>query len=99
MSCRSFIDDPSLSAEERDARRHVFRLRAFYHHLVVFALVNAGLLAINLVASPARLWFYWPLLGWGVWLGLHAFATFSRGMWLGREWEERKVRELIADKG
>lgn len=99
MVCRSrFIDDPNLSSAERDARRQVYRLRNFYQHLVVFAVVNTGLAAINLIASPARLWFYWPLLGWGVWLVLHGFATFGRGRWLGAEWEERKLQELMAAK-
>ena len=99
MVCRSrLIDDPKLSAAERDARRQVHGLRRFYHHLLVFSLVSAGLAAINLVVSPGRLWFYWPLLGWGVWLVLHAFATFARGRWLGAEWEDRKVRQFLAGK-
>lgn len=99
MVCRShYVDDPNLSVAERGARRQVQRLRGFYHHLLVFAVVNTGLAAINLLVSPARLWFYWPLLGWGVWLVLHAFATFGHGRWLGAEWEERKVRQLLAGK-
>lgn len=88
--------DPNLSAEERAARREVHCLRGFYVHLTVFVLVNVGLVAINLLASPGRLWFQWPLLGWGIWLALHALGTFGRGRFLGRDWEERKVRELMA---
>jgi hypothetical protein len=100
MVCRSrLIDDPNLSVAERDVRRQVRGLRSFYHHLVVFAVVNTGLAVINLVVSPARLWFYWPLLGWAVWLVLHAFRSFVRGRWLGAEWEERKTRDLLAAKG
>ncbi len=101
MICRSssLLNNPELSPAERAARLQVYRLRAFYHHLGVYVLVNAGLAGINLLASPGKLWFYWPLLGWGIWLVLHAFATFSRDRWLGPEWEERKVRELMAGKG
>jgi hypothetical protein len=99
MACRSrYVDDPNLSVAERDARRQVSRLRGFYQHLLVFVVINAGLLAINLVVSPGRLWFYWPLLGWGVWLTLHAFGTFSHGRWLGAEWEERTLRKLMSGK-
>ncbi|MCF8198834.1 MAG: 2TM domain-containing protein [Sulfuritalea sp.] len=93
-----FIDETTLSAAERDARRQVRRLRGFYSHLLVFAVINAGLAVINLIASPDRLWFYWPLLGWGVWLALHAFGTFARYRWLGAEWEERKMQQLLAGK-
>ena len=100
MSCRtSYVADPSLSPEEREARRQVHQLRGFYHHLAIFLMVNAGLIGINLLFSSSRLWFHWPLLGWGIWLALHAFTTFSRGRWLGREWEERKVHEMLANKG
>ncbi len=96
---KPFADDPSMSADEREARRQVCRLRGFYHHLAVFALVNSLLAAIDLATSPERLWFYWPLLGWGIWMALHAWGTFARNRWLGRDWEERKVRELMAGKG
>ena len=99
MVCRSRVtEDSTLSVAERDARRQVRGLRSFYKHLVVFAVVSAGLAAINLIASPARLWFYWPVLGWGVWLVLHAFATFARGRWLGADWEERKIKQFMAGK-
>mgnify|MGYP000240434260 CR=1 FL=1 len=99
MNCRSrHVDESGLSVAERDARRHVGRLRGFYQHLLVFALVNSGLLAINFLVSPGRLWFYWPLLGWAIWLALHALGTFARGRWLGSEWEERKMQEYLAGK-
>jgi hypothetical protein len=45
-------------------------------------------------------WFYWPLIGWGIGLGLHAFGVFGfggRGPW-GREWEERKMREMMDEE-
>jgi hypothetical protein len=100
MSCRSsYIADLNLSPEEREVRRQVHQLRGFYHHLAVFLLVNAGLIGINLLSSSSRLWFYWPLLGWGIWLALHSFSTFSRGRWLGREWEEHKVNQMLANRG
>ena len=52
MVCRSrYVDDPSLSVAERDARRQVGMLRGFYSHLMVFVAVNTGLLAINLIGE------------------------------------------------
>lgn len=95
-NCRH--EDSSLSPAEREARRQIRKLRGFYQHLTVFVAVNLGLLAINLLSTPTRLWFYWPVFGWGIALVLHAGATQLRGRWLGADWEERKLRELLADK-
>jgi hypothetical protein len=99
MVCRSYTTDPALSQEERDARCQVRRIRGFYQHALIFIAVNAGLVVFNLLSPTPRLWFHWPLLGWGIWLALHGVITLSRGRWFGREWEERKVRELMANKG
>lgn len=99
MNCHNLEHtDPSLPAAERDARRQVARLRGFYRHLLVFGMVAAGLLVINLATAPQHLWLVWPLAGWAIGLVFHGLATFMRGRWLGAEWEERKVRELIAQQ-
>ena len=79
----------------RRARERVAALRGFYTHLAFFILVNAGLLAINLLASPGTWWFYWPLLGWGIGLGAHAISVFGRGALLGPKWEQRKIRDFM----
>jgi len=77
------------------ARKRVRQLRGFYVHLTVYVLVNAILLVINLLTSPGVLWFYWPLLGWGIGIVAHAASVFGTGRFLGKEWEERKIRELM----
>jgi len=47
-------------------------------------------------------WFYWPLISWGIGLGVHALGVFGfggGGPW-GRGWEERKTREFMdEDRG
>jgi hypothetical protein len=70
---------------------------------VVFILVNAGLFAINLLATPGRLWFGWGMAGWGMagWgigLAAHAISVFAFHGFLGREWEERRIRDYL-DRG
>ena len=57
--------------------------------------MNALLFAINMITSPDSLWFYWPLLGWGVGLAAHGFSVFAGESLLGKEWEERKTREIM----
>lgn len=79
------------------ARRHVRALRGLYVHATVFALVNALLLAVDLL-TPGGPWFFWPLLGWGVGLVTHALAVGGPRPW-DAAWEDRKVRELTMRRG
>jgi hypothetical protein len=40
--------------------------RGFRNHLIVYVAVNLLLLVVNLLTTPGRLWFVWPLVGWGI---------------------------------
>ena len=52
----------------------------FFFHFSAFVLVNAILIAVNLLLTPDKLWFYWPLLGWGIGIVAHGLAIhFSTG--------------------
>jgi hypothetical protein len=51
----------------------------FRIHLSAFLLVNAILLAVNLLLTPDRLWFYWPLIGWGIGVTAHGLAEYYSG--------------------
>ena len=88
----------NLSPAEAEAYRYVYRLRHFYHHVAVFVVVIGFLALINLVTRPDNLWFQWPLLGWGLWLILHALRTFAKDRYLGHEWEETQLKKRLADK-
>lgn len=80
----------------RQARRHVRQLRGFYIHLAVYVLVNVGLLTLNLLCGRPY-WFFWPTAGWGIGLLAHGLSV-AGWRFLGREWEERKIREHL-DRG
>ena len=79
---------------ERWAWRRMLAIRAFYTHLTIYALVNFVLVVIDL-AAPGGPWFFYPLVGWGLGLGLHAAQTFERLPWFSRDWEHAKVEELM----
>jgi hypothetical protein len=77
------------------ARKRVEEIKGFYIHLLVYVIVNLGLFLVNILSSPHGLWFYWPLLGWGVGVVAHGISIFGLRGVLGPEWEERKIREII----
>jgi len=51
-------------------------IRGVAVHLFVYLAVNALLIGVNLTTSPDNLWFFWPLLGWGLGLAAHAFLAY-----------------------
>lgn len=72
------------------AKERVTKLRGFYIHLAVYFVINLLLFLINIIGSPTTLWFFWPLLGWGIAVAIHAFVVFVLGGRIGAEWEEKK---------
>ena len=79
------------------AKERVDALRGFYIHLTVYVIVNLFLFLLDIFASPDTLWFYWPLLGWGIALVLHAVSVFGSGRLSSTDWEEKKIREIMEE--
>ncbi|MBX2800518.1 MAG: 2TM domain-containing protein [Myxococcales bacterium] len=49
----------------------------FRVHLVVYVLVSALLVVLNLVDAPEDIWFVWPVGGWGIGVLLHALNAYG----------------------
>ena len=81
------------------AKERVEAVKGFYIHLTVYVVVNLILFSINMIVSPDGLWFFWPLMGWGVGVALHALRVFGAGRWFGADWEEKKIDELMKQGG
>jgi len=89
------MNEENVEAYER-ARNRVHELRGFYSNLVTYIIVNVFLIIINLATNPHKLWFYWVTIFWGIAVLIHASKTFVlRGKFLGSEWEEKKIREIM----
>ncbi len=82
---------------EQWAWRKVKSLRLLYTHLTIYALGNVILLLID-ISTPGEVWFYKVLIGWGLLAGLHAAYTYELLPWSSRDWEQRKVRELMDEQ-
>jgi len=71
--------------------------RGFQIHLVVYLLVNAMLIVINFVYSPEEIWFFYPLIGWGIGITAHYLNAVR---WIEKELKKReamaeyRVREI-----
>jgi len=81
-------DDPLL----KQARRRVKMKIGFYLHAAIYLLVNAALMAANLVTGAPR-WHLAPLLGWGLGLAIHGLVTLM--VLRGDGLRERMVAEEV----
>jgi len=79
---------------EHWARRRVRSLRGFYSHLTAYVVINFVLFMID-STTPGPAWFYAPLIGWGLLVVLHGLHAYEMLPWTTRDWEQRKVRELM----
>ena len=59
--------------------------RGFLAHLVVYVLVNAMLIATNFIYSPETIWFFYPLIAWGIGISMHYL--------FGVRWKEKELKE------
>ena len=76
------------------AKKRVENLKAFYIHLALYILVNLMLFFINISSDSSKLWFLYPLAGWGIGIVIHGLTTFPFGIY-GKEGEERKIKEYM----
>ena len=77
------------------AHKQVQEIKGFYGHLLSFVLVMLFLLFLNLKYSPSYLWFFWPLLGWGIGLIFHGMSVFNYMPFFGKNWEEQKIKQFM----
>ena len=74
------------------AKKRVADIKSFFTHLAVYVGVMVVLVIVD-ISDHGNWWFYWPLLGWGIAVAIHAFNVF--GLFLGSGWEERKIKKLM----
>ncbi len=76
------------------ARRRVKAKRDFTMHLIVYLIINAGLIAIWAATGRGYPWFIWPLIGWGVAVLANA-AAVAMELYLPEERAvDREMRRL-----
>ena len=78
------------AAYER-ARKRVREIKSFYSNLISYCIIIPFLTILNLITSPKNLWFFFPMLGWGIGLAAHGMSVFA----IGKNWEDRKIREIL----
>lgn len=78
----------------KTALKRAEMLQGYYIHLLVYAVVNAGLFLINLLTrgEDGSWWFVWPLAAWGIAVVINTLVVFAGVFTEG--WREHKADEL-----
>ncbi len=89
--------------EERylQARKRVEKLKGFYGHFVSYIIVNIFILTMiffNLDKEESFWQFghFATAFFWGIGVAFHAAGVFGPNLLLGRNWEERKIKEYMS---
>lgn len=99
----SFLD---RTQEERYdiAFKRVKKMKGFYVHLIVYVLVNIGLIAMrarHFDSLDSNFW-SWQTLNtaffWGIGLVAHGASVFGKDLFLGKDWEKRKMEEFLKEE-
>jgi 2TM domain len=91
------VESPRDSGYQQ-ARNRAEMIQGLYIHLLVYAVFNAGLFALNWVTrgDSGSWWFQWPLVIWGVGLVVHVLATIAPVF--SPEWADRRARQDLSNR-
>lgn len=95
------MNNSALTPDEikyQQALKRVKRIKGFYTHLTVYIFVNIFIYIVNIRSSHGD---YFALrnfstaLFWGIGLLGHGMSVFIPSLLMGKDWEERKIKELM----
>jgi len=83
-----------------EAVRRVKKIKGFYIHALVYVVINIMIVIANIQnLDPSESYFqfknFFTAFFWGIGLLAHAMGTFIPYFILGKDWEERKIKELM----
>ena len=92
------VNDKNIQYER--ARKRVKEIKGFYIHDLVYVLVNLFLILSTSIKYDSFETFFqqnqfWGIGLWGIGLFAHGLSVFLPNFILGKNWEEKKIRELM----
>ncbi|TCI90565.1 2TM domain-containing protein [Tenacibaculum sp. M341] len=101
----NYIQDTYEESQYVRATRRVEELKKFYKHLAVYLVINIFISTNKIIRNLGNgesfeeaffdfntfaVWFFW-----GIAIVLQAFKLFGFNFFLGKNWEERKIQEMM----
>ncbi|MFD2561510.1 2TM domain-containing protein [Aquimarina rubra] len=95
------MQDSEKEKRYKNAKKRVDDERGFYSHLSIYIVINLVILFINtnFKSQGFENWGQWhlyitPVL-WGIGLLFHGLRVFKQNFIFGRNWEQRKIKQLM----
>ncbi|MBX2828823.1 MAG: 2TM domain-containing protein [Flavobacteriaceae bacterium] len=76
------------------AKKQVEEMKGFYAHLSIYVIFVFIFIWIN-YRTTSFPWALFPIVGWGLGVLGHAASTFNFFPFFGRDWEQRKIKEIM----
>ncbi|MEH6408821.1 MAG: 2TM domain-containing protein [Leeuwenhoekiella sp.] len=86
----AFLDDKKYFR----AKKHVEALKGFYANFILYLISIPIFIGLNVFSSSFP-WALFPILGWGMGVAFHGAEVYNWNPFLGRNWEERKIKALM----
>lgn len=87
----SYISDKRYES----AKEQVDKLKGFYAHFAIYLIFVPIFIFLNYQSNAGFPWAIFPIGGWGFGVAGHAADTFNWNPFFGKDWEQRKIRELL----
>ena len=87
------FNDKNIQYER--AKKRVKAIKGFYIHAMVYVLVNGLILLLKFQKNDDIEFHDWGIGLWGIGLLIHGLSVFLPNFIFGKDWEEKKIRELM----
>lgn len=83
------------------AKKRVHALKNYYRHITAYVLVNVFLLLLILIGLKTdqdsfTFIVFATAIGWSIGLAFHTFKMFGTSLFLKKNWEEQKIKQMMA---
>jgi|TARA_R100000479_G_scaffold33554_2_gene13917 sensor histidine kinase YesM len=79
------------------AKERVQKLKGFYGNLTMYLIFIPIFIWLNYKSGTNFPWAIFPIAGWGMGVLAHAAETFNYNPFFGKDWEKRKIKELMEE--
>ncbi len=78
-----------------NAKDQVDKMKGFYVHFAIYLLFVPIFIWLNYQSNAGFPWAIFPIGGWGFGVAGHAAETFNWNPFFGKDWEDRKIKEML----